>query len=354
MLTTNSNNSNISNSSNQSSSSPPILLSEKEEQQLQFYIHLVEDGSITLLDAHKLLLSGMASVKNEAKSWSAMFTDNILAVAGGNTIGNSNSNTNSNTNTKDNDMLPPECECYKRFVLCGYMPQPLQPNKCESELSGLEDLNDDDDDDIDDDIIATLCNAGLDLPTMNRMNAKNSTYTLDHHFQHQLGIHKSSQRTKIIQFVKEASVNVAFHQTASSNSNSNSKGSASSSSYSLSHHPKYAFDGNIKTRWESIHSDNQYLQVDLGERHVISRVGLAYRSLPFPIWRSPWVTLLFVSYRGQCGMIGRQDIEATHIHSQRFFQTHISAYVVHDSPWGCPLIPMHPNISPRNTLLTSH
>jgi len=51
-----------------------------------------------------------------------------------------------------------------------------------------------------------------------------------------------------------------------------------SSQESASLAPQYAVDGNVGTRWSSAHSDNQWIQVDLGSSQPITRVRLNWEA----------------------------------------------------------------------------
>lgn len=93
---------------------------------------------------------------------------------------------------------------------------------------------------------------------MNKMNSKS---TLDHYLR-ETGIERR-HRLKVIQYVKDSPANVAINQPAYSSDSSISP-------------PGYAFDGNMKTRWESAHANNQYLEVDLEAHHQISKVVIAW------------------------------------------------------------------------------
>lgn len=93
---------------------------EHDKDNLQYYVHFVEEPDAKLFDAHNLFLSAMYT-NHDAKNWADMFAS---------------------------DHATSECECYRRFVLCGYR------ETCDT---GLEHLG-----------IATnkLCQKGLNISTL--------------------------------------------------------------------------------------------------------------------------------------------------------------------------------------------
>lgn len=195
----------------------------------QFYVHLMEGGK-TLLDAHALFLNGLHPGNTEAEAWASMFDQNATGEG-----------------------APPECQCYRRFVLCGYVPLHEPGERCRDELSDLA---------LGRKAAKALCDAGLTLKVLNELRARSA---LDRRLR-DLGL-GPSRRSEVVRAVGDAPpANVAVDMPASSSSH---RGFA---------RPSYAFDGNAETKWESERADGQYLEVDLGSRHRIREVVISWEN----------------------------------------------------------------------------
>jgi len=201
---------------------------QEEDKNLQLYVHLQEG---TLLDAHKLFLSSISS--NEAKTWADMFDD---------------------PNTNDQ-----VCRCYTRFVLCGYSSKKIVGQKeeqCRSEFESLQ---------LPQNAKDKLCSGGFDISTMQTFINRTTFHQEKLHYQlKELGV-KKRNRAKIVHYVKHYPMNVALNQPSKSSSHTSSSSSS-----------KFAFDGNMDTRWESEYSDDQFLEVDLGQYYELSKVVIAW------------------------------------------------------------------------------
>ncbi|KAL7550252.1 hypothetical protein ACHAWF_013495 [Thalassiosira exigua] len=195
---------------------------DRDRADLQYYVHFAEEDS-HLLDAHRLFLGAMYSDR-PARDWSEPFD----AEEG-----------------EDNrtESSSPGCECYRRLVFCGYR-QHVQ--NC-----GLERL----------DIGSTdaLCRKGLDLRGMQRMLGNETALDLA---LREAGVRKARHRRRAIEFARNEAPNIALGRSAT----------ASSEEFPA----EDAFDGNGKTRWSSLWSDDQFLEVNLGEPYVAERVVIVW------------------------------------------------------------------------------
>jgi hypothetical protein len=89
---------------------------------------------------------------------------------------------------------------------------------------------------------------------------------------------------------------------------------ATSSSVQAGYPASNAVDGNLSTRWSSAFSDPQWLQVDLGATHTISKVVLNWESAyatAFQIQTSPDGTNWTTIYSTTTGTGGTQTLTVT-------------------------------------------
>ena len=191
---------------------------------LQFYVHMMK-GSGKLYDAHDLFLGAFSN--NKAMSWLDMFT-------------------------KNDDIMEnhTSCQCYRRFVMCGYTTVENNNTKCEMAFGNLELPN----------VAQTLCQHGIELNLMSKMEEVQLDGILSN-----INVTKNvTTREKVKQYVRKTPLNVALKQPSK----------ASSVLGTLS--PRNAFDGIIGTRWASEALDNQTLTVDLESVHDIQKVVVVW------------------------------------------------------------------------------
>jgi hypothetical protein len=149
----------------------------------------------------------------------------------------------------------PDCECYKRFVFCGfrhyYDKTDYEKDNafCASELSGLAD-----------DIANKLCEVGINRHTMQRLN---DAYLVDKILLQEKNF-TDAERSTVMGYVKNTPINIALNQPWKA------------SSSELYNPARYAFDGSMDTRWLSKDEDEQYLEVDLGELHDVEKVVIVW------------------------------------------------------------------------------
>ena len=186
-------------------------------------------GNGEIYDGHKLFLKAFSN--NEAKSWVHVFTPN----------GNDDVDTNGTG-----------CQCYKRFVMCGYSVAERDDDaKCENSLSQAGLLPT---------IYGTLCQHGISLNTMLNMDEEKLATVLSK----VITDNATAVQKQVTKHLRENHINVVLNQPSRA------------SSVSGSFHPRYAFDGILDTHWVSERSDNQTLTVNMMSLYNISKVVIVW------------------------------------------------------------------------------